>query len=367
MGQDRRRIIHVDMDAFFASIEQKRRDLEGEPVVVCVYSGRSDDSGAVSTASYAARELGIAAGMPIVRAKELASASDGEVHFVPMEKQVYREVSDEIRERVLQSRADAVEQASIDEAYLDVSGCTSSFKEAVDLALEVQDAVEQRSGLTCSVGVAPSKLVAKIASDQDKPAGLTVVRPERVEAFLRGLKLQEIHGIGEETVDELEELGITSVDELADADPSRLTDRFGERRGLKLWQKARGEDGSQVEERDPEQLSRLTTLAHDSADGEMIRAALEDLADDLHDRLEERELLYGRVSFLAIDTGLEMHTRSTTLPSPVAARDILTEHAVDLMHAFMRGFDGQLRRVGVRASDLTRSAGQRSLDAFASG
>lgn len=359
-----RRIIHVDMDAFFASVEADRRDLEGEPVVVCVYSGRSEDSGVVSTCSYEARELGIRAGIPITRAKTIASDADEEVHFVPMDREYYGHVADRIAEEVLEAYTDRIEHASIDEAYLDVTGRTGDFDDAVSVAEELRERVRDGFDLTCSVGVGPNKLVAKIASDQDKPDGLTAVRPDEVEGFMRSLDLEEVHGIGPETDERLRELGIESVEELAEADRQRLAEVFGETRGPKLVRMAQGRDEDPVEEREQKQLSRLTTLETDTDIQDFIVGAMEPLADEVMDELDERGLWFRTVVLLAIDTDIEMHTRSETFETPVKDRDLLMDAAEELLAGFLDEGDVEIRRIGLRVKNLERDAGQRSLTEF---
>jgi len=197
-------ILHVDMDAFFASLELNRRGLDDAALVVCMFSGRSEGSGAVSTSSYPARELGIHAGMPIARAQKLAEDVEQEVHFVPADKTYYEQVSERLRERVFEEYADRIEQASVDEAYLDVSERVESVAEAVGIAKELKEDIKELFELTCSVGVGPNKLVAKVASDREKPDGLTVVAPDEVEEFMHGLELEDIHGIGPKTIEKLE-------------------------------------------------------------------------------------------------------------------------------------------------------------------
>jgi len=359
-----RRIVHVDMDAFFASVEADRRGLEGEPVVVCVYSGRSEDSGVVSTCSYEARKLGIRAGIPITRAKTIASDADEDIHFVPMDREFYSHIADRITEAVLEEHTDRIEHASIDEAYLDVTEETASFDGAVELADAIRDGVRDRFDLTCSVGVGPNKLVAKIASDQDKPDGLTTVRPEEVEAFMRSLDLEEIHGIGPETDERLRELGIKSVGELAEADRQRLAEVFGDRQGPKLVRIAQGQDDDPVEEREQQQISRLRTLETDTDIEGFILDAMEPLAADIMAELEDAGLWFRTVVVLAIDTEIEMHTRSETFETPVQDRDVLMEAAAELLGRFLTGTDVEIRRVGLRVKNLEQGEGQQSLTDF---
>lgn len=356
-------ILHVDMDAFYASVEAQKRNLKDEPLVVCVYSGRTEDSGAVSTCSYEAREIGIHAAMPIKTAKKKAEDSEKKVHFVPMDKKYYDRFSDDIKEEILEEHTETIEKASIDEFYLELD--TESFEEANKIAEEIQASVSKDFDVTCSIGVAPNKLVAKIASDQKKPDGITTVRPEEVENFMRGLELDEIHGIGGKTVEKLNELGINTVKNLAGADPALLVREFGEKQGLKLREKARGEDDSEVEETLQKQVTRITTLEENSRDFNQIKKVFPELTSDIIERLEEKDMDFGSVSLIIIDTEIEMSTRANTLKSHVRDKETLLEEGEQLLEEFLDNSDAVIRRIGLRASDLKKRRGQKSMDAFA--
>jgi DNA polymerase IV (DinB-like DNA polymerase) len=355
-------ILHVDMDAFYASVEAKRRDLQDEPVVVCVYSGRTEDSGAVSTCSYEARELGVHAAMPIKQAKNIAEDSEKDLNFVGMDKEYYDRFSDRIKNEVLEDYTETIEKASIDEFYLELE--TENFEEAEETAEEIRKRVPEEFGVTCSVGVAPNRLVAKIASDREKPEGLTVVRPGEVQEFMSSLDIGEIHGIGDKTVEKLNELGITSVKELAEAEPALLVREFGQNLGMKLREKARGEDDSEVEESMQKQVTRITTLDENSRDPSFVTEVFPELASDIVERLEEKNLDFGSVTLIAIDTEIEMHTRSTSLKARVRDEEVLVEKGEKLLEKFLENFDGRIRRVGLRASDLKKRKGQKSMSDF---
>lgn len=348
------------MDAFFASVEKNRKDLEGA-VVVCVYSGRSEDSGAVSTCSYEARELGIHAAMPITRAKQIAEETGEEAHFVSMEREYYREVSDRIREEVLEKYADKIEQASIDEAYLALE---KEVEEAVETAETIQDEIVEEFDLTCSIGVAPNKLVAKIASDREKPEGLTVVEEDEVEEFMTDLELKEIHGIGGKTVEKLEGLGIKSVEDLMDAEEPVLIQEFGEKLGLKLKEKAQGIDNSEVEEQGQKQVTRITTLSENSSRKSYIEKYFPSLAEEIVHKVKENGAGFRKVSLIVIDSEIEMYTRTTTLKSHVQDEESIIENGKKLLEEFLEGFDGEIRRVGLRVKDLKNIEERKSLRDF---
>jgi DNA polymerase IV (DinB-like DNA polymerase) len=356
-----RKILHIDMDAFYASIEEKRHEWSG-PLVVCVYSGRTENSGAVSTCNYGARELGIKAGIPITRAKKIAEESGEDVKFVGMEKEYYRSISDRIKEEVLEEYSDTIEQASIDEFYVELD--TESFEDAENTARQIQSEVKEQFDLTCSIGIGPNKLVAKIASDREKPEGLTVVLPEDVEEFMTSLELKDIHGIGQNTIDDLEDMGITTVDELRNAEPAALVEHFGEVFGLKLIEKANGEDDSAVEEQMQKQITRIVTLKQDSRSPKIIAERFDEITDDIMERVEKHDVRFGQVALIVVDTDIQMHTRSTSLKSRVDSREIVLEKGRELLESFIEDFDGEVRRVGLRVGDLEKNKGQTSFTDF---
>ena len=353
-------VLHVDMDAFYASVERNRKDLEG-PVVVCVYSGRSENSGAVSTCSYDARELGIHAAMPITQAKNKAEDSEKEVSFVGMDREYYREVSDEIREEIFESFSDKIEQASIDEAYLEIE---KDIEEAEEIAQDIQEEVLEKFNLTCSIGIGPNKLVAKVASDREKPQGLTVVRDEDVKDFMFSLELEGIHGIGKRTVDKLKEKGIKSVEDLAEADESLLVREFGEKQGLKLKQKALGREDSKVEEQGQKQITRITTLGENSRRPSYIKKYFPELAAEIIEKAMEKKVGFRKVSLVVIDTDIEMHTRITSLKSYVQDKNLIIEKGDELIKEFIDEFEGEVRRIGLRIKDLKEIKNQRKLEEF---
>jgi DNA polymerase IV (DinB-like DNA polymerase) len=358
-----RKILHVDMDSFYASVERQRKDLEG-PIVICVYSGRTEDSGAVSTCSYDARDLGIHAAMPITQAKSIAEESGEEVHFLPMDREYYREVSDKIRDQIYENYAEKIEQASIDEAYLDITEEAGSFEEAERMAMKIQKEVREDFGITCSVGIGPNKLVAKIASDREKPEGLTKVLPEEVDDFMQGLELEDIHGIGGKTVEKLEALGINSVEELAKADRRKLVEKFGENLGTKIQDKARGIDDEPVKEKIQKQITRITTLDQNSRSANHIKTYFPDLADEIFEQLEEKDLRFGQVVLVVIDTDIQMHTRSRKLKARIKDKEKLVEEEEALLEDFLDEFEEEVRRIGLRVSDLEEGSGQKKLESF---
>jgi DNA polymerase IV (DinB-like DNA polymerase) len=346
-------ILHVDMDSFYASVEELRNpDLKGKAIVTCMFSGRTKDSGAVSASNYKARELGIRSGMPIRVAKSLAKGKD--VAFLPSDREYYWEVSGRVMQ-ILKEHADSFEQVSVDEAYLDVTRKSQgSWERAQKIAQSIKEEILERESLSCSIGIGPNKLVAKMASKAKKPDGLTAVRPAEVTCFLERIPLSKLHGIGEKTAEELGGIGIKSIKDLAQADLGKLQEAFGQKRGRILQEKARGIDESPVEEREAKQISRLATLKKDSSDTKDIMGKLEELSEDVDRELKEAGLHYRTISIILIDTHLQMQTRSrSTIESPSLRKNL--DIAKELLQKFLKENQAtKLRRVGIRVAGFSQ-------------
>ncbi|MEM4250883.1 MAG: DNA polymerase IV [Candidatus Bathyarchaeia archaeon] len=358
---------HVDLDSFYASLEELRNPkAKGKPIVICVYSGRSADSGVVSTANYKARELGIKAGMPIAFAKRLAR--DRDVVFLPNDIEHYRTASERIME-LLSEEGDSIEQVSIDEAYLDVTARSGGdWGNAEKIAEEIKRRLKQEEGLTCSVGIGPNKFIAKMASDFKKPDGLTVVRDAQVSEFLSGLPISELYGVGEKTTRALNDLEIRTVKELAGFDRLELEKVFGKNRARLLQEKAKGIDDSPVQQSEVKQISRIGTLKEDTADLPTITEKLMELTADLKSRIEKKRVMFRTVSIIAIDTDLKTQTKSETVPE-TDNLEVLSSTARSLLERYLKENLGRtLRRVGVRVSGLIPKdeKGEKGLDIYLS-
>lgn len=344
-------IMHVDLDAFYASVEELRRpEIRGKPVVVCVYSGRTEDSGAVATSNYPARELGIRAGMPIAFAKRAAKGKD--VVFLPVDMDHYREVSERIMD-IMEEHADRFQQASIDEAYLDVSdGCKGNYSCAERLAKELKEEIKEQEGVTCSVGIGPNKYVSKMAGKRMKPDGLTVVKPGEVAGFLKDLPVGKLHGIGGKTEEELNGLGIKTAADIVAYGLPTLEKEFGKNKAKMLLDKALGRDDSPVEQKEKQQLSRIATLKEDTSDQERIYERISALCADLNKKLQGK-IAFRTVSLITIDTHLQTQTRSETIPEAKDACSVLPEYRALIERFFSENPEKRIRRVGIRVSGLS--------------
>lgn len=358
-------IMHVDLDSFYAKCEENANpSIKGKPVVVCVFSGRTEESGAVSTSNYQARKYGVRAGIPIVRAKKLLEYVDAA--FVPMNHPYYEQVSDRIME-ILRSQGDSFEQTSIDEAYLDVSSRTGlNFDAAHDAGFGIKKQILTRENVTCSIGIGPNKLVAKIASDYSKPDGLTIVKPEEVAGFLSPLPVNRIPGVGIKAEEKLSQLNVATIIQLASLPPNMLVERFGKSLGSYLYRASRGEDDEPVKERaQSTQFSRIATLKQNTHRSEDTFTLLAELSDSLSKRLNEKEMACKSVAIIAILTDLSMHSRSKTLESPTANGRTIEDAAKQLIHEFLQSeSEAVLRRVGVKVSNLLKTGGQTDISRF---
>jgi DNA polymerase-4 len=322
-----RRIIHLDMDAFYASVEQRDRpELRGQPVVV----GGSSRRAVVAAASYEARTFGVRSAMPMFRARRLCP----DLVVVDLRMDHYRAVSQQIH-AILAAHTGLIEPLALDEFYLDVTPVTDSIAEAGALAARLREEIRGATGLTASAGVGPSKFVAKIASDLRKPDGLVVVEPEAVTAFLAPLPVSRMWGVGRVTERRLKEIGIATLADLAAADPGRLGELLG-KHGPRMVEFARGADARPVQvSRQPKSVSNETTFEEDTSDLVLLGEHIARLAQRVSERLRRRGLAGRTVVLKLTYRGFQHATRRTTLARPtsdaetiaVAARALLDRSA----------------------------------------
>jgi len=359
-------IIHMDLDYFYAQCEETANpSIRGKPVVVCVYSGRTTESGVVSTSNYEARKYGVKAGIPITRAKRLLE-STGAI-FLPMNHALYESVSERIMD-IVESHGDAFEKAGIDEAYLDVSEASNgNYDAARSIGASLKQLIFSEEHITCSIGIAPNKLLAKIASDSAKPDGLTLVNPRQIRQFLSG-PVNRIPGIGKKVEERLGHLEVRTIDELARLNPIILHETFGKSLGTYLSRAARGEDDEPVRDRLlPTQLSRIGTLKVNTRDFHIIRPILMNLTESVTEKLNEKDMSCKSVSIIAILSDLTIHTKSTTLESATTDSPLILEASERLMRQFLDSMpQAVLRRVGVKLSGLSKLSGQTTIRSFVS-
>jgi DNA polymerase IV (DinB-like DNA polymerase) len=343
----------VDLDYFFAQCEELRNpSLKEKPVVICVYSGRTADSGAVSTANYIAREYGVRSGMPIYLAKKKLENVDAA--FLPVDDPYYEEVSRRVM-AILKGFGDEFEQMGIDEAFLDDSMRTQgNFNNAEELAKTIKNELINQEKLTCSIGVGPNKLIAKIAADEKKPNGLTVISPERVHGFLEPLPVNRLIGVGTKTLEKMKSMQINTIGDLARCDVQRLVIGFGRILGVYFHNASLGIDNEPVQEKgEAESISRIATLKENTRDLNLIMENSDGLCNDLHAKILRENLVFKTVGIIAITTDINTHTRSRTLDSPSNSLELMKKTVRELFQKFLDESEIDLRRVGVKLSNLS--------------
>ena len=355
---------HIDLDYFYAQVEEVEDPaLKERPVVVCVFSGRTEDSGVVSTANYRARAFGVQSGMPIAVAKKKLEGKNPAI--IRMEHEKYEAVSARIMEKLGQL-VDVLEPAGIDEAFFDVTASADGdYARGREIAESIKKSVLETERLTSSIGLGRSKVVAKLGSDLSKPDGLTVVMPEKTSDVLGPLPVGKLYGVGPKTSASLEGIGIRTVADLAGADPADLERRFGRKFGAYLLEAATGTDDSPVVAGlEPTQFSRIVTLKEDTRDPHEVVSQLASGIDHINGKLTASKMSFRTVSAIGILTDLSAKTRSKTLDTPVADPSILREEALKLFEELGGSVGRDFRRAGIRVSGLAHIEDQSSLSEF---
>lgn len=337
-------IVHADMDAFFAAIEQMDHpELRGRPVLVGGLGPRS----VVSTASYEARPFGVGSAMSMAVARRRCP----DAIVVPPRFGRYKEISAKVME-VFAQFSPKVEPLSLDEAFLDMTGTTRLFGPPGEMGAKIRRAVfEATGGLTVSVGVARSKFVAKVASDHRKPHGLTIVPPDREPEFLHPLRVDKIWGVGPRAKEKLDALGLRTIGDVAGASHGYLVARLGSF-GEHIHRLARGDDPREVEpRREARTIGAEETLDEDIIGEAAIRAELLPLAEKVARRLRLAELRAGGVRVKLKTADFQIHSRQSRLGSPIDSAKPLLEAATSLLRLF--DLSDPIRLVGITAYDLS--------------
>lgn len=338
-----RKIIHVDMDAFYASVEQRDfPEYKGKPLIV---GGPPGSRSVVAAASYEARKFGVRSAMPCSRAIQLAP----QAIFVFPRFEAYKEVSRQIKEIFLEY-TDRVEMLSLDEGYLDVTFNKKNIPFAVTIAKEIRSEILKRTSLTASAGVGNSKFIAKLASEKNKPNGLTVVLPEDVISFIEPLPVSSFHGVGKVTAQKMEELGIRTGKDLRTKSVEELVQHFG-KMGIYYYKISRGEDDREVESsRERKSLGAEITFDQDRIEKEDLFNQLKYVSGEVERRLKKRDFS-GRTLTLKIKFhDFTLKTRSKTLPEMIFSAEDLFNTASSLLEEFIESKDGKL--VAIKAIRL---------------
>lgn len=348
-------ILHVDMDAFYASVEERDRpELAGRPLIV---GGTPEGRGVVAAANYAVRKFGVHSAMSTATALRLCPHAI----VLPVRMSHYAAISRQIR-AIFFRYTPLVEPLSLDEAFLDVTGSEKLFGRAERIAGRIKQEIRSETGLVASVGVAPNKFLAKIASDLEKPDGLVIVPPEQVQTFLDPLPVGRIWGVGKATQGALEQLGVRTIAHLRGLSLDSLETQFGQQ-GEYFWRLARGlDDRAVVPDREAKSISHETTFRADISDAEVLRAWLLELTEQVARRLR-RHGQRGRTVHIKVRfADFRTITRSRTLAHPTDATHALYQAARELLSGALPSHRQGVRLLGVGASGFNGNrAVQRTL------
>lgn len=348
-------ILHIDMDSFFTSCEELRRPkLKGKPVVVGADPRGGKGRGVVSTASYAARGFGIHSGMPI----SIAYKKCPDCVFLPVDFELYVPLSQKIM-GMLGKYSGKVEPASIDEAYLDLSDC-KDYKEAVKIAEKIKQEI-RGIGLSSSIGIGPNKLIAKIASDYEKPNGLTVVKEKDAEDFLKPMNVKKIPGIGPKTSEYLKERGVETIKDLQKIAKQELKENFG-KFGETMYYFSRGIDDSEVvTEYEAKSYSKEFTFQKDTESMEMIQEVMLVMAEELSKELKTEKKRFKTVTLKIRFSGFETHTTGRTMKEYTDRKDKIYTTADELLQKFLP-LEKAVRLIGIKVSNFEeKGSGKKGL------
>jgi len=358
-------IMLADFDYFFAQCEELRNPtIKDKPVVVGVYSGRTEESGAVSTSNYIARKFGVKSGLPLFMARHKLEGTDAV--FFKVDHEYYDQISERIMQ-IFRTYATTLEQVSVDEAYLDITEqVEGSFEKAADYAQEIKKDVKEQVGISFTIGVGPNKLVAKIACDSQKPDGLTIVRPEEAKAFLAPLQVDRLLGVGKKTAEKMAELGIKTIGDIANYDCQRLLEVFGRVQGIYFYQAANAIDNSPVlEQGEAESISRIGTLKQDTRDLNFILQKTDELTEEVYKDVLAKKLSFKTISIYMVMVDLSSKTRSATLDQPAKDKETIKRITRSLFEKFLGESTLEIRRVGVKVSGFSKEEpSQRQLSTF---
>ena len=341
-------VAHVDMDSFYASAEARRNPSLGDsPVVIGADPKEGKGRGVVVSCNYPARKFGLRSAMPISEAWRLCP----QAVYLPPDFEYYESLSSQVMQ-VVKRFAKGFEQVSIDEAFVDLEGVVGSMKEAEAWVSRLKDALRGETGLTCSIGLAESKSAAKIATDLNKPDGITVVGLGATKDFLAPLPIGVIPGVGIKTEQALKELGVATVGDMQRMDSGAVRSRLGAS-GLWIWEVANGLENEPVKEHELKSFSTERTLAQDSLDWAEVDDTVERLATELGERVRSSHFVFRRVGIKIRFSGFETHTREVRLTVYSNDGGAILREARLLLKSFRNG-SLPIRLVGLRVSDVRR-------------
>ena len=352
-------VFHIDFDYFYAQCEEVRSpELKTKPVCVCVFSDRGGDSGAIATANYTARKYGVKSGIPIAFARKRLEERKDAV-FLPVDFEYYTEMSEKAME-IMKEYADIFEYVGRDEAYLDVtSRIEGDFIKASHLAQQIKNSIRDKIKLSCSIGISQNKLISKIASNFQKPDGLTIVSPERVEIFLEQLKIRAIPGIGGKTEKIFSEMNLETIQDLMKLDVFTLNNKFGRKSGTYIYNAVRGIDNEPVKEKEGRiQYSKIMTLKKDSKDPQFLLENIRELCKEVHTVVRKNNQMFKSVGIHFVQSDLSNKSKSKMLRNPTTSLEELQKNVEQLLTDALENQTITIRRMGVKVAELSEVQGQ---------
>ena len=364
---EKRIIFHIDFDYFFAQCEEIRNpSIKDIPVVICVFSGRTEYSGIVSTANYVARKYGIKAGIPIKAAKSKLKDFDNKI-FLPLDIEYYKLLSNQAMKIIIsETTVKNYEIIGLDECYLDLTNIVTDYKDAISLAGVIKYRLSKALHLSCSIGLSYNKLLAKIASEYKKPNGLFVIEPNETLKIISDLDISIIPGIGPKNKRKLNEFGITTFKQLSEIDIAFLKKNFGNYYAEFLHKSSIGINNDPIYiKQQSKQITRIKTLKEYTSDIDLVRALISELCKSVYSDVIQRELHFKSVGLIFIDNKLGIVNRSKSLKYYSQNLNDLIDHANSIFLDYISVYDlFKLRRIGVKVSEIKKNEGQNTLSNY---
>jgi len=358
-------VFHIDFDYFYAQCEEVRKpELKTKPVCVCVFSDRGGDSGAIATANYTARKFGVKSGIPITFAKKRLEQRKDAV-FLPVDFEYYEKITEKAMQ-IMKDNADIFEYVGRDEAYLDVTKrVEEDFTKASHLAQQIKNLIRTELKLSCSIGVSSNKLISKIASDYQKPDGLTIVQHDKVEQFLAQLNIRVIPGIGKKTEQRFKEMKLETIEEIKKIDVFTLNKEFGRKSGTYIYNAIRGINDEPVKEKEESiQYSKIITLKKDSKEYEFLLENLYELCKQIQNIVKNNNKMFKSIGIHFVQSDLSNKSKSKMLRNSTNNLEELEKNVEQLLTDALEDQTMTIRRVGVKVSDLSEIKGQSDITNF---
>ncbi|MFX0049411.1 MAG: DNA polymerase IV [Candidatus Hermodarchaeota archaeon] len=345
-------ILHCDLDCFFAAVEERDNpEYRGKPIIIGADPKEGKGRGVVSTCNYEARKLGLHSAMPISQAYKRCPHG---IYLHPnFEK--YQKASKKVME-IVNSYSDKFQQVSIDEAYLDVSDKCTNFKEVKELVEKLKNEIQKKVGITISVGCAPTKSIAKIASDYDKPNGITIVEPNQIKDFLNNLEITRVSGIGKKSRIYYNKNGIFTIGDIINTPLPKMKQMFG-KNGVWVWNVANGLDTREVEEfqGNRKSISKERTFYEDTDDLNIIISKLEEINNKIHKNVIKNKIYYKTVTLKIRLEGFITFTRSKSFPYHIQDKNRVLKVIIELLNQFS-SLNKKVRLIGIKLSNLDKTS-----------